>query len=211
MRRSQNGYHFAMHPLHEADLHTDPIHQFGRWFHDAIEAKAALPEAVTLATADRDGRPSARVVLLKDFDEHGFVFFTNYESRKARDLEANPRAALCFWWPALERQVRIEGSVTRVEEKESDAYFSTRPRGSQIGAWASEQSSVIESRRLLEERAADLSARWIESSVPRPPHWGGFRLLPESVEFWQNRDDRLHDRFRYVRAGARWKIERLAP
>ncbi len=200
-----------MQPLHDQDLHPDPIQQFARWFHEAVSAKLPLPEAVTLATADLEGRPSARVVLLKDFDEHGFVFFTNYESRKARELTANPRAALCFWWPPLERQVRIEGRVTRVADPESDAYFSTRPRGSQIGAWASEQSAVIESRRILEERAAELSARWIESSVPRPPHWGGFRLAAEAIEFWQNRDDRLHDRFRYRRIGTKWMIERLAP
>ncbi len=200
-----------MHPLHESALDRDPVRQFARWFHEAVDAKVALPEATTLATADREGRPSARVVLLKDFDEHGFVFFTNYESRKARDLGANPRAALCFWWPALERQVRIEGSVTRVTGPESDAYFSTRPRGSQIGAWASAQSEVIESRRVLEERAAELSARWVESSVPRPPHWGGFRLAAETIEFWQNRDDRLHDRFRYSRRGGSWVLARLAP
>ena len=200
-----------MQPLHETDLRPDPIDQFARWFQDAVAAKLTLPEAFTLATASADGAPSARVVLLKDFDAHGFVFFTNYQSRKARDLDANPRAALCFWWPALERQVRIEGSVTRVPDDESDAYFSTRPRGSQIGAWASDQSSVIESRRILEERAGELSARWIDSSVPRPAHWGGFRLLPETLEFWQNRDDRLHDRFRYVRDGERWTIQRLAP
>jgi pyridoxamine 5'-phosphate oxidase len=200
-----------MNPLGADDLQPDPVDQFARWFRDAVDAKLTLPEAFTLATAGRDGAPSARVVLLKDFDAQGFVFFTNYESRKARDLEANPRAALCFWWPALERQVRIEGSVARVPEDESDAYFSTRPRGSQIGAWASEQSSVIEGRRILEQRAEELSARWIESSIPRPAHWGGFRLLPQSIEFWQNRDDRLHDRFRYVRDGERWRIERLAP
>lgn len=200
-----------MHAVNESTLDRDPIQQFARWFHDAVDAKLTLPEAMTLATADRGGRPSARVVLLKDFDEHGFVFFTNFESRKARELTANPQAALCFWWPALERQVRIEGRVARVPDPESDAYFSTRPRGSQIGAWASAQSEVIESRRILEERATELSARWIESSVPRPPYWGGFRLAADTIEFWQNRDDRLHDRFRYSRMGDGWRVERLAP
>jgi pyridoxamine 5'-phosphate oxidase len=200
-----------MQPFDDSSLHGDPVQQFARWFHDAVDAKLPLAEAVTLATVDAEGRPSARVVLLKDFDEHGFVFFTNYESRKAHDLAANPRAALCFWWPPLERQVRIEGSVERVAAAESDAYFASRPRGSQIGAWASDQSTVIESRRILEDRAAQLAARWTGSAVPRPPHWGGFRLRPDSIEFWQNRDDRLHDRFRYTRDGDRWRIERLAP
>ena len=200
-----------MNPLHERTLESDPVRQFALWYREAADANLTLPEALTLATADADGKPSARIVLLKDFDEDGFVFYTKYESRTARELDVNPRAALCFWWPALERQVRIEGGVTRVGDAESDTYFSTRPRGSQIGAWASEQSRVIESRTILEERAAELTARWIESSVPRPRHWGGFRLRAESIEFWQNRDDRLHDRFRYVRDGGGWRIERLAP
>ncbi|MFN2442286.1 MAG: pyridoxamine 5'-phosphate oxidase [Thermoanaerobaculia bacterium] len=197
--------------LHESDLQADPIRQFARWFHDAIEAKIPLAEGMTLATADGGGRPSARVVLLKDFDERGFTFYTNFRSRKAAELDINPHAALCFWWGALERQVRIEGEVARVDDAESDAYFATRPRGSQIGAWASPQSRAIESREVLEENAHSLIEQYAGKVVPRPAHWGGYRLVPRVLEFWQNRDDRLHDRFRYDRLEEEWKITRLGP
>jgi pyridoxamine 5'-phosphate oxidase len=197
--------------LHEAELLSDPIRQFAHWFHDAIEAKIPLAEGMTLATVDGEGRPSARVVLLKDFDERGFTFYTNYQSRKAIELDGNPHAALCFWWGPLERQVRIEGEVERVAEEESDAYFATRPRGSQIGAWASPQSSPIESRQALEAAAFALIEKYAGKDVPRPPHWGGYRLHPRALEFWQNRDDRLHDRFRYERTADGWTITRLGP
>jgi pyridoxamine 5'-phosphate oxidase len=197
--------------LREAELHPDPIRQFAHWFRDAIEAKIPLAEGMTLATVDDEGRPSARVVLLKDFDERGFTFYTNYRSRKAIELDRNPHAALCFWWGPLERQVRIEGRVERVAEGESDAYFATRPRGSQIGAWASPQSSPIESREELETTAFALIEEYAGKDVPRPPHWGGYRLHPSALEFWQNRDDRLHDRFRYERIKDGWKITRLGP
>ncbi|MGH9459065.1 MAG: pyridoxamine 5'-phosphate oxidase [Thermoanaerobaculia bacterium] len=200
-----------MAELRVEDLHPDPVRQFERWFHDAVEAKHLLPEGMTLATADRNGQPSARVVLLKGFDEHGFVFFTNYRSRKCRDLEENPRAALCFWWPLVARQVRIEGTTAPTSAAESDAYFATRPRGSQIGAWASDQSSTIGDRAILEERAEEIARRWEGQPIPRPAHWGGWRLVPEAFEFWENRDDRLHDRFRYTRVPDGWLIDRLAP
>lgn len=201
-----------MPPLRRDDLQPDPVRQFARWYHDAMEARLPLPDGMTLATVDEHGRPSSRVVLLKSFDESGFVFYTNYRSRKALELAGNPAAALCFWWPSLDRQVRIEGSVARVTEAESDAYFATRPRGSQIGAWASDQSRVVDDdRSTLEDRARELEQRWRGQDIPRPPQWGGFRLRHEAFEFWQNRDDRLHDRFRYTRWGEEWRIERLAP
>lgn len=200
-----------MPPLAETNLDPDPFLQFAGWFREAIEAEIPLAEAMTLATADSDGRPSARVVLLKGFDDDGFLFFTNYESRKSRELAENPRAALCFWWPVLQRQVRIEGDVLRLSSGESEAYFATRPRGSQLGAWASPQSEVIPGRQVLEETMVELIGRWADAPIPRPPHWGGYRLNARSIEFWQNRDDRLHDRFRYTRVDRAWRIDRLAP
>jgi pyridoxamine 5'-phosphate oxidase len=167
--------------------------------------------AMTLATADQDGCPSARTVLLKDFDERGFVFYTNYDSPKARALAGNPRAALVFHWPDRERQVCVSGPVARLSDEESDAYFLTRPRESQLGAWASPQSRVIASREELDRRVAECERRFADREVPRPPYWGGFRLAPEVVEFWQGRPSRLHDRFRYRKAAGTWVIERLAP
>ena len=196
-------------PLDEAELDTDPLRQFAVWFEEAGAAGVRAPEAMALATAAADGRPSVRMVLLKGFDERGFVFFTGYESRKGAELAANPRAALLFYWDPLGRQVRIEGPVERVREEESDAYFRTRPRGAQISASVSPQSRVVDSRTALEAAAAELEARGGE--LPRPPPWGGFRVAPESYEFWQHRANRLHDRLRYSREEAAWKIERLAP
>jgi pyridoxamine 5'-phosphate oxidase len=196
--------------LSESDVDGDPVVQFRSWFDEAAKV-VRLPEAVAVATADTDGRPSLRMVLCKDFDERGFVFHTHYESRKARELTANPVAALLFHWDPLGRQVRIEGTVERVGAEESDRYFETRPRGGQIGAHASDQSRPIDSREELDERVAQLTARYDGRPVPRPASWGGFRLWPESFEFWQNRDDRLHDRVRYTRDGQVWKIERLQP
>jgi pyridoxamine 5'-phosphate oxidase len=196
-------------PLDEAELDPDPLRQFAAWFEEAGAAGVRAPEAMAVATAAVDGRPSVRMVLMKGFDERGFVFFTGYESRKGAELAANPRAALLFYWDPLGRQVRIEGPVERVSAAESDAYFATRPRGAQISASVSPQSRVVESRAALEARAAELEARG--SELPRPPAWGGFRVAPETYEFWQHRANRLHDRRRYSRDGDSWKIERLAP
>ena len=198
--------------LLEQDLDSNPFAQFGRWFADARATQQPLPEAMTLATATADGAVSARVVLLKSFDEHGFVFFTNYNSLKGAQLHENARAALVFWWPPLERQVRIEGAVCRVTEQESDDYWATRPRGSQLGAWASEQSKVLAGRGDLDERFEELSATYADRPIPRPPHWGGYRVIPTLLEFWQGRADRMHDRFRYrLRDANDWVIERLSP
>jgi pyridoxamine 5'-phosphate oxidase len=196
-------------PLDEAAVDPDPLRQFARWFEEAGEAGIRAPEAMAAATATRDGRPSVRMVLLKGFDARGFVFFTGYESRKGRELAENPRSALLFYWDPLGRQVRIEGPVERVDEAESEAYFRSRPRGAQISASVSRQSQVVESRAVLEERAAELEARGGE--VPRPAAWGGLRVEPETYEFWQHRANRLHDRLRYRRADGGWIVERLAP
>ncbi|MBI2403784.1 MAG: pyridoxamine 5'-phosphate oxidase [Gemmatimonadetes bacterium] len=198
-------------PLDGSDLDPDPIKQFAAWFEP--RAASGIPEAtaMTLATADKDGRPSARTVLLKEASEQGFAFFTNYDSPKARQLLENPSAALVFYWPESDRQVVVSGRVTKVVDEESDAYFRSRPRGSQLGAWASQQSQPIESREVLERRVAELDGQYAGRDVPRPSFWGGFRLVPETLEFWQGRESRLHDRFRYSRDGGRWVIERLAP
>ncbi len=197
--------------LNKSNADRDPIKQFAKWYQEATAFGIAETDAMTLATATKDGRPSARIVLLKDFDDRGFVFFTNYESRKAKDLAENPRACLVAYWLPVKRQVRIEGFVEQVSEKESEAYFQTRPLGSRIAAWASNQSEVVENRDALEQRYADLSERYGED-VPRPPHWGGYRIDPEVIEFWQGRDNRLHDRLRYrLQADGTWVIERLGP
>ena len=199
-------------PLMESDLDPDPFAQFERWFEEAKAAQPVLPEGFTLATATPDGCVSARVCLLKSFDGHGFVFYTNYDSRKGRDLHDNPRAALCFWWPALERQVRIEGVVVKTGPEEADAYFATRPRGSQLSAWASNQSESIPDRGDLEARFQNMQKTYCDVPIPRPPHWGGYRVIPVWIEFWQGRADRLHDRFAYrLRESKDWVIERLSP
>jgi len=196
--------------LHEKDLDADPLAQFGAWFDEALRSGVALPNAMTLATATKKGRPSARTVLLKGFDAHGFVFYTHYRSRKGRDLEENPRAMLLFCWEELERQVGIEGTVTRVSAAESDEYFAARPLGSRLSASISPQSEVVANREALEARLEEASKRW-RTAPPRPEKWGGYRLAPERFEFWQGRKDRLHDRLCYRKAGDVWKIERLAP
>ena len=198
--------------LREEDVDPDPIRQFERWFDEAVKSAVPEPNAMTLATSTSDGRPSARIVLLRGFDERGFAFFTNYESRKARELDKNPWAALVFFWHDLERQVRIEGRVERVSALESDLYFDSRPAGSRIGAWASPQSQVIASREALEKRCGDLESHFADGTISRPPHWGGYRLVPHAIEFWQGRPSRLHDRLRYIREKQNgWRIERLAP
>jgi pyridoxamine 5'-phosphate oxidase len=198
--------------LDKGDLHADPFQQFRSWLEQALAAQLPQPYGMTLATVGPDAKPSARLVLLRGFDETGFFFFTNYESRKATELAANPRAALVFYWAELDRQVRIEGRVERLTAEESDAYFQTRPRGSRLGAWASPQSRVIPDRGVLDDRMEELVAQYGDGEVPRPPYWGGFRLVPDAIEFWQGRANRLHDRLRYRRSGERgWTIERLAP
>ena len=201
----------ALKGLSEEDAGPDPIALFARWFDDARRARIYLYDAMTLATATADAVPSARMMLLKGFDERGFRFFSNYDSRKSDQLKANARAALVFHWPLLHRQVRVEGTVERLPEDESRDYFRTRPRGSQLGAWASAQSSVLDGRRQLDERYEEYERRFEGEDVPLPPFWGGYRLRPERVEFWQGRANRLHDRLLYTREDGGWSVVRLAP
>lgn len=204
-------HNYSLQQLDEKGVNPDPMQQFQVWFEQAVAAQLPEPNAMTLATATRSGVPSARIVLLKGVDDRGFVFFTNYESHKGQELAENPVAALVFLWTILERQVRIEGSIERVAAEESDAYFHSRPLESRLGAWTSNQSQVIPNREVLEQRYQELHTRYQGQEIPRPPHWGGFRVIPQVVEFWQGRPSRLHDRIRYRLKENNWLIERLAP
>ena len=199
--------------LRRAELHPDPIEQFATWFSTAVNSALPDANAIALATSTPDGKPSARIVLLKGFDQRGFVFFTNYESKKGQELEANPEAAFVVYWMPLERQIRVAGRVEKTSREESEAYFHERPRGSQLGAWVSRQSEVIDARRILDARLADMTQRFVgNKAIELPAHWGGYRIVPTTIEFWQGRANRLHDRFRYTRErDGSWTIERLAP
>jgi pyridoxamine 5'-phosphate oxidase len=205
-------YEHAAHGLRRRDLDPDPIKQFINWFTAAAEAGIRDVNAMSLATASPDGKPSVRIVLLKGFDQDGFVFFTNYASEKGRQLDANPNAALGFYWIELDRQIRINGKVERTSREKSERYFHLRPLGSQLGAWASRQSEVIDARRVLDAQLAEMTERYGDGPIPLPPQWGGYRLKPATIEFWQGRLNRLHDRFRYTRrADNSWCIDRLSP
>ncbi|GGI90849.1 pyridoxamine 5'-phosphate oxidase [Halopseudomonas pertucinogena] len=197
--------------LVESQAPEDPYTLFGLWFSQAVEVESTEPNAMMLATVDGEGQPHLRTLLLKGFDDRGFVFYTNYQSAKGRQLLAHPVAAMTFWWPDLERQVRIEGRVEQVTDQESDQYYQSRPLGSRLGAWTSPQSQVISGREELEQRLAEVERRYADAEPPRPPHWGGFRLVPQMIEFWQGRPSRLHDRLRYCREEDAWRRERLAP
>jgi pyridoxamine 5'-phosphate oxidase len=199
--------------LRRAEMHPDPIEQFATWFPTAVNSGLLEANAITLATVSPDGMPSARVVLLKAFDQRGFVFFTNYESSKGRDLEGNPHASFALYWPSLHRQIRVSGRTEKTSREDSEAYFHSRPRGSQLGAWVSRQSEVIDARRILDARMAEMAQRFAGKDViDLPPHWGGYRIIPSEIEFWQGRADRLHDRFHYTRQeDGLWLLERLAP
>lgn len=197
--------------LLESEVDPDPFRQFARWMDEAIAMQLLEPNAMTLATADSSGQPSARTVLLKGFDERGFIFYTNYESRKSQDLAENPKASLLFYWGPFERQVRIVGTAARISAAESDLYFASRPAGHQLGAWASRQSATISSREALEENLAEAVHRFGSGPIPRPPFWGGFRVAPDTIEFWQGRLNRLHDRLEYAAGDGGWKMRRLSP
>jgi len=197
--------------LKKSDLHKDPIVQFQKWYKRVLQTKILFPNAFILSTSDKNGLPSSRVLLLKDLDDNGFKFYTNEYSRKGIDLKENPNASICFWWDKLERQVRIDGKVTLLKDKESDEYFATRPRESQLGAWASDQSTIIESRKIIEKNYKKYDKKFANTKIPRPDYWKGYKLRPNVFEFWQGRVNRLHDRFRYVKKNNLWSIERLAP
>jgi pyridoxamine 5'-phosphate oxidase len=202
---------YSLEALVEAHANRDPFEQFQQWFDAAVKAELPEPNAMTLATIDTAGFPAARIVLLKDFDSSGFVLFTNYNSHKGQELSQNPRAALVFLWAELERQVRIQGTVEKITPEESDSYFYSRPHGSRLGAWASNQSEVIADRDVLDRQLEALKAEYEGKEVPRPPHWGGFRVKPQMIEFWQGRTSRLHDRLRYRMGDGGWGIDRLSP
>ena len=202
---------YTLEELSESEVDSSPFVQFQHWFDQAVEAQLPEPNAMTIATATKDGIPSARIVLLKGFDDRGFVFYTNYNSHKAQELIDNPHAALVFLWTELERQIRIVGSVEKISAEESDTYFYSRPIGSRLGAWASEQSQVIVNRSVLEQRLEDLKAQYENQNIPRPSHWGGFRVKPVGIEFWQGRSSRLHDRLRYQLQNGEWMLDRLSP
>jgi pyridoxamine 5'-phosphate oxidase len=202
---------YALARLDESNVSADPIAQFERWFNEALEAKVMEPNAMALATATREASPSVRMVLLKGVDQRGFAFFTDYRSQKGVELSSNPRAALVFYWSELERQVRATGRVSTISADESEAYFRSRPLNSRLGAWTSHQSQVIPDRAVLEEKARQVAQRYPDDNVPLPPYWGGYRITPEIIEFWQGRQSRLHDRLRYRRDGESWRMERLSP
>jgi len=202
---------YQLHSLSESDVHANPVVQFSQWWDEALKSDIVEVNAMTLSTITAAGRPSARIVLLKGYDEKGFVFYTNYESDKGQQLDANPYASLVFFWKELERQVRIEGKCERVSLEESDEYYNSRPLGSKLGAWASPQSKVIEGRENLDKNAAALLEQYASGEIPRPSHWGGYRVVTETIEFWQGRSNRLHDRIKYSHQDGAWRIERLAP
>lgn len=202
---------YSREELSEEHVDKDPFEQFGRWMDEAIAAEVPEPTAMCLSTANSDGRPSSRMVLLKGFDSDGFVFYTNYNSHKGRELAENPFAAITFFWPELERQIRITGCTSKVSAEESDEYFKSRPYTSRLGAWASDQSEPIESKTVLVTKAAKLAIKYAAGSVPRPPHWGGYRIVPDTIEFWQGRPSRLHDRICYTLKDSEWTIVRLSP
>lgn len=203
---------YTLQDLNEIEVDPNPVIQFQKWFDQACSADVPEPNAMTIATVNSEGKPSARMVLLKDYDEKGFVFYTNYNSRKSQELAANPYAAIVFWWAQLERQVRITGSVEKISARESDEYFHSRPLNSRLGAWTSNQSEIISSREVLEQRLQELQEKYQDLNIPRPSHWGGFRVIPTEIEFWQGRSSRLHDRLSYTQCDdGSWKIQRLSP
>ncbi len=202
---------FSKQTLDESQVDKSPFLQFEKWFKEAVDAHVNEPNAMTVATASKSGKPAARILLLRNFNENGFVFYTNYSSRKGEEIDENPNCALLFFWPELERQVRIEGKLIKQSSAESDLYFNTRPRTSKLGAWTSPQSKVVKNREELDELYEQMSQRFPSEDVPRPPHWGGYVLQPDSIEFWQGRPSRMHDRILYTLVNGNWKIERLAP